>query len=1030
MGNKLFTYIEVEPRERATVLWLFSTFAALVFALLMARTVRDALFLNAGLAEALAPMYVGVAFAVVAATKLSGWIPLHSNPAKATRDYFWFFSITYAALFLLLSIGESTRGPLGDATIYGLYFWVEIMTALLMVRFWLLPNRWFNTRQAKRLYSLITSGQILGNIACGAVAGFMTPYTGTDVLLLIVAMALFVCGWMFSKAEKAATQLDHLEKKRDSIHKSLRKQPKEIQRYCLTLVALTSITFIVASIVDYQFKLAASTLYSSDELTRFFGTFYGLIGTLSFFVQVCLAQYLVRTLGLFGTLILMPIGFVLGGIYRATSPSLMTQMFMKGNEHLLRYSINDPLSQMLSIPLPISSKARLQSTLGGIVKPVAIGLAGLLMIGFEFLGESDVLFRTIAATVAILSLAWIFILVLVRKQYVGILAHAADRFNSYDDQKVKLLTAENQRFLQEVLLTRSERSVAVALQLSDKEPDNIPLPYMATAKRTVLSPETRSMALWQLLLFDREASRESLFIEDILKSKSPLMNHIVQLTGVITGVHKDWNRILSIPGTMPIVRTLHAIHQFDRVPTMALSRAVDIGVDVLADEDTSDEQFALLASLIPTDELHHLGWQKLAGLQQDKIVQNDTLSELQQRDRIYRDNIFLIRLLRAARTDEIELLRSLIERVLTVGNAALIRAAVRVVFRHNDIDWVLQLVDGKLALFGACVVDEQIAHETVETVWNEKISSIDNVLLHELWSRKLCVAPERISNYGGLSGDYAKDLLNEANAFFSVDGKESDLHRRTRMQAGLIRLALALRIVGSENFVPEIVSNSHITPLARQGAFATVAELCDQLLTGSLREAVIHTLEIASSEEDLVGWQDCPWQVNEHICCDAGKRLSHPEANEPEETGEMYMDLVERIVELAQVDLFCNLPLQSLGKIAEITEEISYDKDSVIIVEGDQGDSLFLLVDGQVEVRKGSNTIVALYKGTCFGEMSLLDDQPRSADVVAIKESTCLRIWRDDFEILLDDEPTISKAIMRVLTSRLRIANIRNDGMS
>ena len=180
----------------------------------------------------------------------------------------------------------------------------------------------------------------------------------------------------------------------------------------------------------------------------------------------------------------------------------------------------------------------------------------------------------------------------------------------------------------------------------------------------------------------------------------------------------------------------------------------------------------------------------------------------------------------------------------------------------------------------------------------------------------------------------------------------------------------------------------------------------------------------------MVGWEDCPWQVDEHICCDAGKRLSHPEANEPEETGEMYMDLVERIVELAQVDLFCNLPLQSLGKIAEITEEISYDKDSMIIVEGDQGDSLFLLVDGQVEVRKGSNTIVALYKGTCFGEMSLLDDQPRSADVVAIKESTCLRIWRDDFEILLDDEPTISKAIMRVLTSRLRIANIRNDGMS
>ena len=101
----------------------------------------------------------------------------------------------------------------------------------------------------------------------------------------------------------------------------------------------------------------------------------------------------------------------------------------------------------------------------------------------------------------------------------------------------------------------------------------------------------------------------------------------------------------------------------------------------------------------------------------------------------------------------------------------------------------------------------------------------------------------------------------------------------------------------------------------------------------------------------------------------------------------------------------------------------------MIIVEGDQGDSLFLLVAGQVEVRKGSNTIAALNQGTCFGEISLLDDQSRSADVVAIKESICLQIWRDDFEILLDDEPTISKAIMRVLTNRLRVANIRIDGM-
>jgi len=135
------------------------------------------------------------------------------------------------------------------------------------------------------------------------------------------------------------------------------------------------------------------------------------------------------------------------------------------------------------------------------------------------------------------------------------------------------------------------------------------------------------------------------------------------------------------------------------------------------------------------------------------------------------------------------------------------------------------------------------------------------------------------------------------------------------------------------------------------------------------------------------------------------------------------MHTIDHIIALAGVDLFSRLPVQELRRIADIAREVHFEPGETIIHDGAEGDSLYLLTAGTVEVRKHGKTLATLSSGVCFGEMALLDDQPRSADVIALDRVICLRIDRDDFAVLLLDQPEISRSIMAVLTRRLRAAN-------
>lgn len=129
---------------------------------------------------------------------------------------------------------------------------------------------------------------------------------------------------------------------------------------------------------------------------------------------------------------------------------------------------------------------------------------------------------------------------------------------------------------------------------------------------------------------------------------------------------------------------------------------------------------------------------------------------------------------------------------------------------------------------------------------------------------------------------------------------------------------------------------------------------------------------------------------------------------------------MEKVLFLKSIDLFSQIPGEDLVRVAQIAEEIDFEPRETVMAEGEIGDSLYLIVDGKVQVFKGDRLIVELGERECVGEMAILDSEPRSATVKASGPVSALKIEREDFYDVMNEKTEIAQGIIKVLTRRLR----------
>ena len=123
---------------------------------------------------------------------------------------------------------------------------------------------------------------------------------------------------------------------------------------------------------------------------------------------------------------------------------------------------------------------------------------------------------------------------------------------------------------------------------------------------------------------------------------------------------------------------------------------------------------------------------------------------------------------------------------------------------------------------------------------------------------------------------------------------------------------------------------------------------------------------------------------------------------------------------LDRVDLFAGLGGVPLAAIADRAVEVEFPSGRPIARQGEVGTGFFLIVSGAAKVTRDGDELAMLGPGDFFGELSLLDQQPRIATVTSVGRTVCLAIASWEFERLLEAQPRVAIGLLRGVARRLR----------
>ena len=147
------------------------------------------------------------------------------------------------------------------------------------------------------------------------------------------------------------------------------------------------------------------------------------------------------------------------------------------------------------------------------------------------------------------------------------------------------------------------------------------------------------------------------------------------------------------------------------------------------------------------------------------------------------------------------------------------------------------------------------------------------------------------------------------------------------------------------------------------------------------------------------------------------------------------LTIIERVIFLRGVELFRAVPDEVLARLAEVTGQEEMAAGEQFVEQGAADRSLYIVVAGQADiVINGVGQVATRRAKEVIGELALLSNRPRTANVVAATDMTVLKIEQADFQMLMEESPELSQGIVQVLVDRLeevlqREAALRNEAL-
>jgi hypothetical protein len=336
------------PRSKLIVGLASATSLVMLMQLLAGKAARDALFLSNFDADVLP-------YAIVAAgmTSLLSAVPAarlfaRFGPARVVP---WLFFLS-AGLFTLewLSVQSWPRAVAGL-----LYLHLAAASAVLISGFWSTVNERFDPHSAKRGIARVSSFATLGGLLGGLISERTSVLFGLDATLLVMAAMHAVCAALIlamGHPDESVQRADPDEGPDESGFSILRRTP-----YLRLMVAAGFLMALTDALIDWAMKAqAAAAFVTGEELIRFFGIFYTVVGLCTFVVQSLFATRLLTRFGIGPTMSAMPVAVALTSGFALFVPRMVSVVAMRAVGSVLTNSVFRTGFELLYSPLPVRIK--------------------------------------------------------------------------------------------------------------------------------------------------------------------------------------------------------------------------------------------------------------------------------------------------------------------------------------------------------------------------------------------------------------------------------------------------------------------------------------------------------------------------------------------------------------------------------------------------------------------------------------------------------------------------------------------------
>ena len=976
-----------------------------------------------------------------------------------------------AAMFLFCGItifGLRLMIPTGIEAIYPVLFILKALYEMLIAMlFWNLANDLFNTRQSKRLFPLISAGGVLGQILGSFATPLMAEWFKFDNLLvayLVISVVGAVVVWGIMNRFPSLMMDPETEKrgkKRDSIIKEIRNVWPLMKESTLLriLIVLTFMPNVVIPILNYQFNYAVDSQFATESaLIHFFGYFRGALNIVSLIILLFVGKIYGRW-GLPVALMFHPFNYILAFMAFLLRFDALSAVYARMTTNIIRTTINVPSNAILMGLFPESYRSLVRPFLRGTIVRIALFLgSGLILLSDRYFHP-----RYLSLVALPFVLVWLTAPFVLKNRYAAILLDLVKK-NLLDIKSIQekdLAQLFHDRRIQDRMVasfyaSKPEDAVWYAELLQRYSPMNIDnhivrrLKTLPTACQTeligLLSSKLEPDAL--PILSDLAVSGPVELTRTILKT----------INGLPLQEAAGFDRILFLDHADVQVRALAASGLYNLAPEtytriinqwLSSNDPEDLHAGVLAAGGSANAVFApALMSLLrhcryspiissSMNALHAVGLHDLNSIVAPFINHDDP--GIRQAA------------LAAFHIQKKSDLETVISRLTDPDTTVRQTAARRIAdARYQDGKTLIAALNHpdrhlREAIFGL-IRELQIkdidlyrfARSHLEGAYKYMIESEAVGLLKKSLYRDLLL--NHLDHQGRI-------LINNVLRVLDISDHSgrlniirqglmsADQRQRANSQEALNdmidrRLArILLPLLDSDDPSRAVSVGRRYLRLPRFGdspetISAHLLNRDDWLTVLLTLAAVAHMQPFPVERSQLLKLAN---HDNHHIRRLA-RSLNHNKSGDTAgEERHMTAELMlpDILLSLRRIEIFEKLSPQDLAAIASVARESSFDANQEVIREGEPGDTLYLVLEGQVAVIKnqsdgGELELDRIGEQDYFGEMALFEDIPRTATIRTLVPCRMLVLHKHAFNEIVREYPQIALEICKVLSNRIR----------